>query len=43
MTTGTTGELRADVHSIEPIPEADKDSSGPGHGFLHHMIGRDKP
>ena len=28
MTTQTTGELRADVHSIEPIPEADKDSTG---------------
>ena len=25
----TTSELRADVHSIEPIPEADKDSTGP--------------
>jgi NCS1 nucleoside transporter family len=24
-----TAELRADVHSIEPIPEADKDSTGP--------------
>jgi len=29
MTTQATGELRADVHSIEPIPEADKDSTGP--------------
>jgi NCS1 nucleoside transporter family len=28
MTTQATGELRADVHSIEPIPEADKDSTG---------------
>jgi len=28
MATQTTGELRADVHSIEPIPEADKDSTG---------------
>jgi NCS1 nucleoside transporter family len=25
----TTAELRADVHSIEPIPEADRDSTGP--------------
>ena len=25
----TTSELRADVHSIEPIPEADRDSTGP--------------
>src|SRR6476620_3884404 len=24
-----TAELRADVHSIEPIPESDKDSTGP--------------
>ena len=24
-----TSELRADVHSIEPIPEADRDSTGP--------------
>jgi len=29
MTTQATGELRADVHTIEPIPEADKDSTGP--------------
>ncbi len=29
MATEATGELRADVHSIEPIPEADKDSTGP--------------
>jgi hypothetical protein len=28
MTTQATGELRSDVHSIEPIPEADKDSTG---------------
>src|SRR3989449_10540463 len=28
MATPTTAELRADVHSIEPIPEADKDSTG---------------
>src|SRR6516164_7944557 len=25
----TSSELRADVHSIEPIPEADRDSTGP--------------
>jgi NCS1 nucleoside transporter family len=29
MTTDTQAELRVDVHSIEPIPEADKDSTGP--------------
>jgi len=29
MATASTGELRPDVHSIEPIPEADKDSTGP--------------
>src|SRR6266511_3939768 len=29
MATQAAGELRADVHSIEPIPEADKDSTGP--------------
>src|SRR3989442_6737315 len=29
MATPTTAELRADVHSIEPIPEADRDSTGP--------------
>jgi purine-cytosine permease-like protein len=29
MATEPAGELRADVHSIEPIPEADKDSTGP--------------
>src|SRR3989449_6530245 len=29
MATPTTAELRADVHSVEPIPEADKDSTGP--------------
>ena len=29
MATQATGELRADVHSIEPIPEVDKDSTGP--------------
>src|SRR5258705_571439 len=28
MATQAAGELRADVHSIEPIPEADKDSTG---------------
>jgi hypothetical protein len=28
MATEPAGELRADVHSIEPIPEADKDSTG---------------
>ena len=28
MATEETAELRADVHSIEPIPEADKDSTG---------------
>jgi purine-cytosine permease-like protein len=25
----TTSELRADVHSTEPIPDADRDSTGP--------------
>lgn len=25
----TTSELRADIHSIEPIPDADRDSTGP--------------
>jgi NCS1 nucleoside transporter family len=25
----TTSELRADIHSVEPIPDADRDSSGP--------------
>ena len=29
MATATAAELRADVHSIEPIPERDKDSTGP--------------
>ncbi|PWU17719.1 MAG: cytosine permease [Candidatus Rokuibacteriota bacterium] len=29
MATSAAAELRADVHSIEPIPEADKDSTGP--------------
>jgi NCS1 nucleoside transporter family len=29
MATPDTAELRADVHSIEPIPEQDKDSTGP--------------
>ena len=29
MATEARGELRSDVHSIEPIPEADKDSTGP--------------
>jgi len=28
MATEETAELRPDVHSIEPIPEADKDSTG---------------
>jgi NCS1 nucleoside transporter family len=28
MATESTGELRSDLHSIEPIPEADKDSTG---------------
>jgi nucleobase:cation symporter-1, NCS1 family len=25
----TTPELRADIHSVEPIPDADRDSTGP--------------
>ena len=29
MAIEAKGELRADVHSIEPIPESDKDSTGP--------------
>src|SRR5438309_9518773 len=29
MATATAAELRADVHSIEPIPARDKDSTGP--------------
>jgi len=29
MTAAAAAELRADVHSIEPIPEKDKDSTGP--------------
>jgi len=29
MTPAAAAELRADVHSIEPIPEKDKDSTGP--------------
>ncbi len=29
MTTPANSELRADVHSVEPIPEADRDSTGP--------------
>src|SRR6266566_1106252 len=29
MATDAGAELRADVHNIEPIPEADKDSTGP--------------
>src|SRR6201987_6577824 len=29
MATDTRAELKIDVHSIEPIPEADKDSTGP--------------
>jgi NCS1 nucleoside transporter family len=28
MTTPTNSELRADIHSVEPIPEADRDSTG---------------
>ena len=28
MMTPETGELRADLHSVEPIPEADRDSTG---------------
>jgi len=28
MATAAGSELRVDVHSIEPIPEADKDSTG---------------
>jgi NCS1 nucleoside transporter family len=29
MATDSSAELRIDAHSIEPIPEADKDSTGP--------------
>jgi purine-cytosine permease-like protein len=29
MATDTRAELKVDVHTIEPIPEADKDSTGP--------------
>src|SRR5207253_10290089 len=29
MTPAAAAELRPDVHSIEPIPEKDKDSTGP--------------
>ncbi len=29
MATDTRAEFRSDLHSIEPIPEADKDSTGP--------------
>jgi NCS1 nucleoside transporter family len=29
MTTPATSELRADSHSVEPIPDADRDSTGP--------------
>src|SRR5438874_11742478 len=29
MATAAGAELRVDVHNIEPIPEADKDSTGP--------------
>jgi NCS1 nucleoside transporter family len=29
MATDTRAELKVDAHSIEPIPEADKDSTGP--------------
>jgi len=28
MATDAGAELRVDVHNIEPIPEADKDSTG---------------
>jgi NCS1 nucleoside transporter family len=28
MTTPSNSELRADIHSVEPIPEADRDSTG---------------
>jgi NCS1 nucleoside transporter family len=29
MTTAANSELRADIHSVEPIPDADRDSTGP--------------
>ena len=29
MTTSAYADLRSDVHSVEPIPEADRDSTGP--------------
>jgi NCS1 nucleoside transporter family len=29
MTTPANSELRADIHSVEPIPETDRDSTGP--------------
>jgi NCS1 nucleoside transporter family len=29
MTTPANSELRADIHSVEPIPDADRDSTGP--------------
>jgi NCS1 nucleoside transporter family len=29
MTTSANSELRADIHSVEPIPDADRDSTGP--------------
>src|ERR1700745_992414 len=29
MATDTRAELKVDVHNIEPIPDADKDSTGP--------------
>jgi NCS1 nucleoside transporter family len=29
MPTADSSELRADIHSIEPIPESDRDSTGP--------------
>ena len=29
MTTPASSELRADIHSVEPIPDADRDSTGP--------------
>jgi len=29
MTTAANSELRADIHSVDPIPDADRDSTGP--------------
>ncbi len=29
MTTPANSELRADIHSVEPIPDADRNSTGP--------------